>query len=408
MQFASTIWLWGLAGLIVPIAIHLLSRKQGKVVRFGSIRHLQETTTRQFRSIRLNEVLLLALRCLFILLLVFLLAGLQFSALKTKYKWLLIEKGLENDPKYTRLIDSLKANGFEMKALADNDEKYSGTVTTQKIDYWNLVGKLKPGSEIVVLAYNYADGFKGKRISLPEGVHWLAAEPDSMEYVLSEVELSDDSIVIRKGKSWSDKTYFENSGRARADLDSATFQPRDTISVGIFFDSAYGNDKRILIAALKAVQMKTSVSLRIEEIPNNEWTGDSRYDWSISLSKKSPDLDESLLLIDENDVQRKKPILKKSTNSNHIWVTKRLNEEVALQANLAVQLAMILQPQKRYEHRMRGFDRRALPDKLMWSSLKTSEPVRADPDNKAGTKYISFVLLLILFAERLLAFKRNQ
>lgn len=408
MQFAGTIWLWGLAGLIVPVAIHLLSRKQGKVVRFGSVRHLPETTTRQFRSIRLNEVSLLALRCLFIVLLVLLLAGIQFTDSKTKHKWLLIENGLENNPKYAQLIDSLKDRGFEVKALGDINEKYSHTGTTQKLDYWSLMRELDPGSDLVILAYNYADGFRGKRISLPEGVRWLSAEPDTMQYILSELELSDDSIVIRKGRTWSNKTSFENFRKSKTDLDSATFQPRDTISVGIVFDSAYANDKSILIAALEAVQKKTLVSLQVEEIPTDKWSGDRRNDWTISLSKKSLELDESLLLIDENKVQRKNPILRRSTNSNHIWVTKRLNEEVALQANLAVQLAMLLQPQNRYVHHMKRFDRRTLPDKLLWSSLQTSNPVRVDPDNSAGTKYVSIALLLILFAERLLAFKRDQ
>ena len=39
----------------VPVAIHLLSRKEGKVIKVGSLRHLRETTTRQFRSLKPNE-----------------------------------------------------------------------------------------------------------------------------------------------------------------------------------------------------------------------------------------------------------------------------------------------------------------------------------------------------------------
>jgi hypothetical protein len=159
---------------------------------------------------------------------------------------------------------------------------------------------------------------------------------------------------------------------------------------------------------LQAVQKKALVNLRVEEIPTNEWTSDRRSDWIISLSTKNAEKSERQLFINGNDVKWKKQILKKSTNSNHIWVTKRLNEEVALQANLAVQLAMILQPKTKYEHRMKQFDRRVLPDKLKWSTLQKPEAARERRDGKAGMKYISIALLLILFAERLLAFKREQ
>ena len=64
MQSAQPIMLWALAGLSIPIAIHLLSRKEGKVIYLGSLRHLRETSTQQFRGIKLNEILLLVLRSL--------------------------------------------------------------------------------------------------------------------------------------------------------------------------------------------------------------------------------------------------------------------------------------------------------------------------------------------------------
>ncbi|MBP9924506.1 MAG: BatA domain-containing protein, partial [Cyclobacteriaceae bacterium] len=74
IQFAQPIFLWALTALAIPIGIHLLSRKEGKVVKMGSLRHLRETSTQQFKGIKLNELLLLALRCLLIILFVGLLA----------------------------------------------------------------------------------------------------------------------------------------------------------------------------------------------------------------------------------------------------------------------------------------------------------------------------------------------
>jgi hypothetical protein len=50
IQFAQPIFLWALTALAVPIGIHLLSRKEGKVVKMGSLRHLRETSTQQFKG----------------------------------------------------------------------------------------------------------------------------------------------------------------------------------------------------------------------------------------------------------------------------------------------------------------------------------------------------------------------
>lgn len=50
MQLTQSVWLWGLMALALPIAIHLLSRKEGRVVPVGSLRHLRETTSQQFRE----------------------------------------------------------------------------------------------------------------------------------------------------------------------------------------------------------------------------------------------------------------------------------------------------------------------------------------------------------------------
>ena len=135
MMFAHPIWLWGLTGLLIPIGIHLLSRKEGKVVRMGSIRYLEDSTTKQFRSLRLNEVLLLILRCLAIALLVVLLSGLQFNTSGShQKKWLVVEAGLEHDARFSSLSDSLKKEGYELKQLAKGFPALD-SAKTERLDY---------------------------------------------------------------------------------------------------------------------------------------------------------------------------------------------------------------------------------------------------------------------------------
>ena len=86
MQLINPIWLWGLTGLLIPIGIHLLSRKQGKIIKFGSLRHLEESQTKQSINVRLNEVPLLILRCALIFLIVILLCGLKHRSVSISKK----------------------------------------------------------------------------------------------------------------------------------------------------------------------------------------------------------------------------------------------------------------------------------------------------------------------------------
>src|SRR4051812_18737531 len=106
MTVANPIFLWCLAGLAIPLTIHLLSRKEGKIVKLGSIRHVQESSTRQFRGIRLNEILLLVLRSALIVVFTLILSGLLFPGARST-KWVVVEKGLEAQPRVTAAIDSL-------------------------------------------------------------------------------------------------------------------------------------------------------------------------------------------------------------------------------------------------------------------------------------------------------------
>ena len=115
MTFANPSFLWALAGLAVPIAIHLLSRKEGRVIRVGSLRHVEESNTSQFKSIRLNEILLLLLRMLLVILLALFLSGAQCSGPGSKnVKWVVAEQGAN--------VDSLVTKGYELHEMAK--EKY--------------------------------------------------------------------------------------------------------------------------------------------------------------------------------------------------------------------------------------------------------------------------------------------
>ena len=74
MTFLNAILLGGLATAAIPVIIHLLHRRRYRVVAWGAMDFLEEVFRTQRRRVRLEEWLLLALRCALLALLAFLMA----------------------------------------------------------------------------------------------------------------------------------------------------------------------------------------------------------------------------------------------------------------------------------------------------------------------------------------------
>ena len=69
MTFLAPAVLAGAAAIAAPVAIHLLNKTRVKVVRWAATRFLQESLQKNQRRLQVEDLILLALRCLFILLL---------------------------------------------------------------------------------------------------------------------------------------------------------------------------------------------------------------------------------------------------------------------------------------------------------------------------------------------------
>lgn len=66
-NFLNSAVLLAAAAALIPLLIHLFSRRRVKVVEFSSIRHLKQMQKRQVRRIKIRQILLLILRMLIVL-----------------------------------------------------------------------------------------------------------------------------------------------------------------------------------------------------------------------------------------------------------------------------------------------------------------------------------------------------
>lgn len=74
MEFLNPYILWGSLAISIPIVIHFWHQKKGKVIAWAATQWLSEKNLQQSRGIRLDNILLLIIRCLLLLILVFILS----------------------------------------------------------------------------------------------------------------------------------------------------------------------------------------------------------------------------------------------------------------------------------------------------------------------------------------------
>jgi hypothetical protein len=418
MQLINPIWLWGLTGLLIPIGIHLLSRKEGKIIRFGSLRHLEESQTKQSISIRLNEVTLLILRCILIFLIVILLCGLSVDLFRSqKNQWLILEDGLQSDDSMKSLVDSLKQQGFEIKSMKKGFPDVSDQTAESFTSYWEMMDRLPVESldKVIIVSYGLATKFRGKRVSLPKNVTWITKEPKQKEFALSGIKFSNDSVLVREGKTSAMQTSFTNQTKQFGQLvdDSSKIipLPPDTLRVMICADPDFKYDEKIILASLRTIEKTIPIVIKTSSVVPAENKPSDNNDWVIWLSQKDPGVMNTSTLLFSEDRSNSSTLLKKvKTNGHTQWqITKHLNEENALKEQLTLKLCHILLEQDLLQARADSLDRTIQPEELLWSrdtSNLSSASMRPLPDNRID-QYLLVAIMFLLVIERLIASKRN-
>ncbi len=403
MQFAQPIFLWALAGLSVPIAIHLLSKKEGKVIRLGSLRHVRETSTQQFKSIRLNEWLLLALRCLIVVLWVMLLSGLQINETKDK-QWLVVEKSVKNHAMAKKWMDSLQAQGFELHWLADGFPKEEPAALTSQ-NYWESISSLRQRElqKVVVLSSSGAEQFAGMRESLPNSIQWITLPPSEHRFIAEVVQKSGNDFLIRQGIATSAATEFQTM-RSTTAVDSIVTKSVSMLTITIVTDKTFEKDARLLKASLEAIQEKLPIQITLQQLTTDNYKS-SAGDWLFWLSDKKPHAFDSASVVFFKPETASS--LLRIAGSKHWALTKRLAVSEMEQENFTLQLASILIPEKGKWNNNKHHDRRSLPDSFLQSSISSAATSKPIIENRFN--YYLFVLLLLVFIlERWIAFRKNQ
>ena len=286
MSLLYPIGLFALAGLVIPLIIHLWNVKQGKTLKIGSISLLGEAAPLSSRSYRIADWLLLLLRLLLIILLAFLLAEpyRRSAAEKGDQRgWLLMEKNTFPLVYRTqkKSIDSLLKAGYELRKFEVGFSKINlnDTLTkdslnnTETISYLSLLRQLNerlPAGFPVTL---YADQQLTKLTgALPEvdfNLQWK--EIKKADTVRNWIAVS--ALKTYEAKSSPSLTSYRS-------LDTAKAAP--LISV-LLFKGANTEDGNYVMAALTAIADFTKRRIEVKQW-NEQYNSKLKYDVGFWLS----------------------------------------------------------------------------------------------------------------------------
>ncbi|MBX2899043.1 MAG: BatA domain-containing protein [Cyclobacteriaceae bacterium] len=388
IQFTQPAWLWGLAALAVPVAIHLLSRKEGRVVPVGSLRHLRETTSQQFRGIKLNELLLLALRLLLLILLVLLLAGLFWKNTE-RQAWVVVDRDLLQNTRAIALADSLVAKGYEWRWLESGFPKKNNSGALSSKNNWQAIEQLRTQhlQHAVVLSTGLLTEFKGELQPLGAHIDWQVFELEPRKLSIYGVE-KENTKLVRTVFTSATRTYFESE--AVSMLPDSLPTPRP-IQISLVADKGYETEARIITAALKSIAtLPIKINVTTELHP--------AADWLIWLSDK-PTPETAAKIIYTTPASG---MLLQPRSATQWQLPKAFTLDAALQNDLTIRLAALLT--KDITRQAAIPDNRSLPAAFLNKTEVAMSSVVGAGNNAA----ILIFFLLVLSVERVVAFVRKQ
>jgi hypothetical protein len=407
MNFTQPAFLWTLAAMGIPLAIHLLSRKEGKVIKVGSLRHIQVSTTSRFKSLRLNELLLLLIRCLMIMWLALFLSGATCSSGNSPGKsWLLTEGGMHRNQLVRPLIDSLTHEGFEWRTLTAGFPRYDAADSITNGEYWDLAEEVEDVDRgVVVISYNILERFTKKRPAMPANVRWITVEPTAREFIAMATRLEGDSVAVRAGHSDAGATSYVTSKEISPGQwytspagDTTRIRMGDTIRVAVVEGKDYTEDARVLKAVLRAAGAVPGIAITL--------TTPANADWTFWISKEEP----------VRPITSKTVLLRPGAFDGWIvsvdkleWrLTRRITQDDALKEHLAVELAGVLLKALPHNPKALSNDVRSLPEELMWSSEENAGSMKVDlPEPRDLGTWLIFLFIITWGAERTLALSKN-
>ncbi|MBZ9729389.1 BatA domain-containing protein [Salegentibacter sp. JZCK2] len=417
MFFLNPSFLWALLGLAVPVAIHLWSKKQGKTIKVGSIKFLQESDSQKSRSIKLNELWLLLLRMLIITILVSILAEprLNYKTENSPITYL-VESSLLSSSEVKTLTDSLD-NTAEVRYLQAGFPEYQTEIPkipSETPNYWQLAAEMQTlkTDSVVVFTNAFLSGIKGKRPGTGKNINWINLNSGETETNLVGAVKKGDSVEFISAISDAEGFKFQKEKQnltvenKKNELENFPVVEMDSLRINIFSEEEFKAESRYLKASFSAVAkyVEQPIEIRFFKEDNFKPASDELLVW---LSQKPAPQSEGKILKFRRDTLANS-LIEAGKSKSEYYLTDELTSENIVEEHLAEQLIKMLDLYSEIESEAEKYDRRVMNLGLLKPNFEVGlEPIK----NRKGrdiSKYLWILLIILILSERVLARYRKQ
>lgn len=321
LQLFNPFWLIALAGILVPIAIHLWNKKPGRTIQVGSIRWLEEAASQRLRSLRLHDLWRLLLRTVIVALLALLLTQPQWMNVHppSARSLVLISPEVWQSARVQAIktmIDSLRQRKeFELRSFSADfpllrepkiiTPRNSGQEVADQEPYWTLLEGLsrqQPApAEVFLFTSAQIRHFSGERPAVSFPLTWMTVPVGAPTQWLAEAFLTrTDSLEVRLGYSHAQGTYFrslrvafpqENTVLRKAGFPELTFSRQEKAS---FVE--WKGEKPSRVQVREATQhliiyhqASRTPDVRYLKAALESWLDDSGRKYQLEVTGKIPD-----------------------------------------------------------------------------------------------------------------------
>ncbi|RIV71373.1 hypothetical protein D2U88_08270 [Flagellimonas aequoris] len=424
MVLTHPTYLWALLGLLVPLAIHLWSKKEAKTIKIGSVQLLDESNSRQSSSIQLNEWLLLLLRMLILALVLLLMAGPQWRIQHNKKQiTYLVEPSLANYSSLMGLLDSLSESSQVLllkQGFPEWEQDFELPSEPMVPQYWQLVQRMDSlaSDSIVVFTRAYVEGVKSMRPKTRKKIHWVVMESDTLfeKPLLAYQREKDMELVSLQGNGQT--TYFKkqtlSDGFSHAgdslklevdgNMQTVPLVDLDTVHVNIMADTEFETDRQYLEASFRALSKFLDRKIQVQSVDADV---ENEVGLNIWLRKKKWEPKPGKWLVFKEDILSN-TLIKESGQSNVYWLTSTLNTENTTQKHFTEQLLRLLDLDAAVTPLVTQYDQRQM-DVAELKPNYVGEPKKKERTTLLDvSQWVFWILVIFMVVERVTAYVKRQ
>ncbi|WP_405396349.1 BatA domain-containing protein [Maribacter sp. Asnod2-G09] len=430
MSFAQSLYLWALLGLLVPIAIHLWSKKEAKTIKIGSVQLLSESKSRQSSSVQLNEWWLLLLRMAIISLITLVMAKPQWKSNVNNSKLTyIIEPDLARNENFMARFTDLQADQeirLLQSGLPENDIEYANSQDFRSADYWSLASEMNAlqTDSIIVFTHGYAKGLKGARPETNHDINWIVLDSaQNLEKPLLGYQTERNvtlftaknspliSKITKKTIEIGDAYQLTSNGDSLQVSSSSSVKipliQQNALEVTLVHTDSLSTDKRYIEAALAALSTYLNREIKVESFLDSELLENKEADLMIWLSTKPAPVSARKTLVFKNDSISNTLIIK-GEDDDTFYITEKITTENALTGRLTESLLSILDVDEELRELQSNADIRTVTEADLKTNFIDNKESKTHQARWNLNPYLWIVLLVLLIVERFVAYKRKQ